>query len=381
MATLPGAGVYVSVCVSPACDAEAVVNEAATVPVPSAASFFNANRCAAQSELVTHVAVLFPDGPAAAWTPSAKPAVTFVVPVEETVHSRAIVWPALCVIVTPLATPYAACSISLAAVVVIARPAGLPVAAVPPLFIDVTALPPWSMPLNGSTPLYVTTPPDASALPPAHVNVIGVVSVPSTRCQYTACSIGAAASCAVVPIWFQPLGAVIAPVEFTVTCATITSPATAADGFVMPRLDEPVDVAAVQLVVPPGPAASPHAAMSAIGSIRYGTGRCASSSRSPRIQLDPCRVSDQCAPAGVTSRPCRSRIATGRMCSPTSRPLCTKVTPPSLPMRGTPFVASIRQLHARTPWRLSTVRSSSARLIPNRIDSRPKLVARAAPSR
>ncbi len=75
---LPAAGVYVSVCVSPDCDADAVMNDAATVPVPSAASFFSANRCAAQSELVTHVAVLFPDAPAAAWTPSAKPAVTFV---------------------------------------------------------------------------------------------------------------------------------------------------------------------------------------------------------------------------------------------------------------------------------------------------------------
>ena len=46
----------------------------------------------------------------------------------------------------------------------------------------------------------------------------------------------------------------IAPVERTVSCATIASPATAAEGFVIPRLDEPVDVAAVQLVVPPGPA-------------------------------------------------------------------------------------------------------------------------------
>ena len=80
---LPAAGVYVSVCVSPDCDADAVVNDAATVPVPSAASFFSANRCAAQSELVTHVAVLFPDAPAAAWTPSEKPAVTFVPPVED----------------------------------------------------------------------------------------------------------------------------------------------------------------------------------------------------------------------------------------------------------------------------------------------------------
>ena len=178
---LPAAGVYVSVSVNPVCDADAVTNEAATVPAPSADSFFSANRCAAQRELVTQVAVLFPEAPAAAWTPSAKPAVTFVPPVEETVHSRAIVWPALCVIVTPLATPYAACSISLAADVVTARPAGLPVAAVPPLFIDVTAL--ASMPTNGSTPLYVTMPPEASAFPPAHENVIGVVSVPSTRCQ------------------------------------------------------------------------------------------------------------------------------------------------------------------------------------------------------
>ena len=100
---------------------------------------------------------------------------------DETVHSRTSPCPPVCVTVTPLATPYAACSISLAADVVTARPAGLPVAAVPPLFIDVTAL--ASMPTNGSTPLYVTMPPDASALPPAHENVIGVVSVPSTRCQ------------------------------------------------------------------------------------------------------------------------------------------------------------------------------------------------------
>ena len=60
----------------------------------------------------------------------------------------------------------------------------------------------------------------------------------------------------------------IAPVERTVTCATITSPLTAADGFVMPRLDEPVDVAAVQLDVPPGPTGSTHAAIKTIGSIR-----------------------------------------------------------------------------------------------------------------
>src|SRR5579862_4584684 len=127
-----------------------------------------------------------------------------------------------------------------------ASPAGLPVAAVPPLVIDFTALPPWSKPMNGSAPLYVAIPPEASALPPAHVNVIVVGSVPSTRCQKTACSTGPAASCAVEPIWLQPAGALIAPVERTVTCAVITSPATAADGFVMPRLDEPVDLAAVQ---------------------------------------------------------------------------------------------------------------------------------------
>ena len=54
--------------------------------------------------------------------------------------------------------------------------------------------------MNGSTPLYVTSPPDASALPPAHENVSVDGSVPSTRCQKTACSIGPAASCAVVPI-------------------------------------------------------------------------------------------------------------------------------------------------------------------------------------
>ena len=149
----------------------------------------------------------------------------------------------------------------------------------------------------------------------------------------------------------------------------------------MPRLDEPVDVAAVQLVVPPGPAARPHAAISAIGSIRYGTGRRESSSRSPRIQLDPCRASDQRAPAGVTSRPRRSRMATGRMWKPTSRPACVKVTPPSEPRLGTPFVASSCQLQVRAPWRRSTVRNCSARLIPKRIVSRPKLVARAAPSR
>ncbi len=147
----------------------------------------------------------------------------------------------------------------------------------------------------------------------------------------------------------------------------------------IPRLDEPVDVAAVQLVVPPGPTGSTHAAIRTIGSIRYGTGRRASSSRRPRIQRDPCRSSDQCNPAGVTSRPCRSRMATGRMWRPTSRPACVKVMPPSGPRRGTPLVASSRQLHVRAPWRRSTVRNCSARLIPKRIDSRPKLVARATP--
>jgi hypothetical protein len=42
------------------------VKDAATAPDPSAASFLSANRWAAQSELVTHVAVLFPEAPAAA---------------------------------------------------------------------------------------------------------------------------------------------------------------------------------------------------------------------------------------------------------------------------------------------------------------------------
>ena len=71
-----------------------------------------------------------------------------------------------------------------------------------------------------------------------------------------------------VPIWLQPAGGVIAPVERTVSCATSVSPLTAAEGFAIPRLDEPVDLAAVQLVVPPGPAGSAQAAISAIGSIR-----------------------------------------------------------------------------------------------------------------
>ena len=126
---------------------------------------------------------MFPEPPAAAFTPSEKPAVTCVPPVDATLHSRVSVWPPLCVIVTPFATPYTACTISFVAVVVIARPAGFPVAAVLPLFIDSTALPPWSKPTNGSTPLYVTMPPEASALPPAHENVIVPGSVPSTRCQ------------------------------------------------------------------------------------------------------------------------------------------------------------------------------------------------------
>ncbi len=82
----------------------------------------------------------------------------------------------------------------------------------------------------------------------------------------------------------------------------------------------------------------------------------------------------------MTSRPRRSRMATGRMWKPTSRPACVKVTPPSGPRLGTPFVASSCQLQVRAPWRRSTVRNCSARLIPKRIDSRPKLVARAAPS-
>ena len=48
------------------------------MPEPSAASFLSAKRFATQSELVTQVAVLLPEAPAAAWTPSANPAVTFV---------------------------------------------------------------------------------------------------------------------------------------------------------------------------------------------------------------------------------------------------------------------------------------------------------------
>ena len=55
-----------------------------------------------------------------------------------------------------------------------------------------------------------------------------------------------------------------------------------------------VDVAAVQLVVPPGPAARPQAAIKAIGSIRYGSGSFWSSRRkASRQSASPLRSSDQ----------------------------------------------------------------------------------------
>ena len=81
------------------------MREAVAVPEPSAASFLSAKRCATQSELVTQVAVLFPDAPAAACTPSLNAAVTFVPPVDATVHSRTRPCAPVCVAVTPFATP------------------------------------------------------------------------------------------------------------------------------------------------------------------------------------------------------------------------------------------------------------------------------------
>ena len=117
----------------------------------------------------------------------------------------------------------------------------------------------------------------------------------------------------------------------------------------MPRLDEPVELAAVQLVVPPGPAGRAQAAISTIGSIRYGTGSVLSSSRRPSVQLERARSSDQRRPAGVTSRPRRSRIATGRMWKPARRPVRAKLTSPFGSICGVPWLASSCQLQVRGP--------------------------------
>ncbi len=216
-----------SVCVSPVCEADAVVNDAATVPEPSAASFFSAKRCATQSELVTHVAVLLPEAPAAACTPSANPDVTFVAaggrdgpladePLRAGLRDGHAVRDAV------------------GGLQHLVRGRG-------------RDREPGRVAGRRGAAARHRERQRATALVEADERVdalvgddaarrVGVAAgprererattrVPSTRCQKTACSIGAVASCAVVPIWLQPAGGVIAPVERTVSCATSTSPA------------------------------------------------------------------------------------------------------------------------------------------------------------
>ena len=281
------------------------MKEAATVPDPSAASFFSAYSCATQSELVTQVAVLFPEAPAAACTPSAKPAVTFVPPVDETVHSRTRPLAAALGDGHPVRnavgglehlvrrrcrdgeTGRVACGRGAAAV---HRSDGTSALVEADERVDA---------------LVVTIPPEASALPPAHENVIVAGSVPSTRCQKTACSIGAAASCAVVPIWLHPAGAVIAPVERD---GQLRNHHVAGDGR---RGLRDRRGSTSRSTWPPcssscRPGRRGERRRRSPRSGRSGTAAAAFGRRAAgrALQPEPCRSSDQRRPAGVTSRPC-----------------------------------------------------------------------------
>src|SRR5436190_16561766 len=165
------------------------------------------------------------------------------------------------------------------------------------------------------------------------------------------------------PIVDQPAGAVIAVLLRMLTCATIKLPVATDAGRVTVT-----DVLVVELAVaqpPPG-----HAATSAIGSTTYGAGGCASSRGSSNVW----RRTDQRSPAGVTSRPVWSRIATGRM---RSAELANR-TEPSAVTRGAWLDWSCH-CQVRAPTRWSTSSDCSTRLTPNVIASRPNGVGRATP--
>src|SRR5439155_24704722 len=90
-----------------------------------------------------------------------------------------------------------------------------------------------------------------------------------------------------------------------------------------------------------------HVPTSVIGSITYGTGSSASSSRSSSHLRS--RVSDQRAPAGVTFLPWSSRTATGRTLKSESSPFVVKRTDPSALTVGTRRLVERRQRHTRRP--------------------------------
>ena len=108
-------------------------------------------------------------------------------------------------------------------------------------------------------------------------------------------------------------------------------------------------MAAVQLVVPPGPAARPQAAISAIGSIRYGSGSflVVESQAEPSSRRRRCGRATSCKPFGVTSWPLGRGSRPGGCGSRRSRPASLKLTPPSASRCGVPCVASSRQVHVR----------------------------------
>src|SRR5579862_4280473 len=115
------------------------------------------------------------------------------------------------------------------------------------------------------------------------------------------------------------------------------------------------------------------------GSIVYGSGRERSFNERRSSVLCAPRASVQCAPAGVTSRPPRSTMATGGIESPLGRSPARRATDPS----GITFGLRLRlwSFHdqVRTPWCRSTVVSSSKPPAESFTSSWPKEVVRAEP--
>ena len=113
------------------------------------------------------------------------------------------------------------------------------------------------------------------------------------------------------------------------------------------------------------------------GSITNGSGRSSSLKSNSRVFPLP---SCQRRPAGVTSSPAESKIATGAIVRSATRWVAgsTKPTPPSGSSRGVKRV-SRRQAHVLRPTRRSTVRKCSGSSVPSMIASEPNGVARHAP--
>src|SRR5579883_2762732 len=106
----------------------------------------------------------------------------------------------------------------------------------------------------------------------------------------------------VVPIWTQPGAGASDAVPIQLTFAIATSPAVPAFAQEMYwALAAPLAEGYVLL----------EEERKAAGSIVYGVGSARSSSRRESVQWPMEPLSCQAAPAGVTSRPCASRIFTG----------------------------------------------------------------------